>query len=247
MIREAIDKILSLAKHTAPIQTAVINGRTYTSAELAKISQPLIDNIEVHNLSGIVEYLQSDFDKRLPVIIHVISPTEVHVLTGLNDDHNRSRLIKATALLPRISFNDYYDLESFNILLQSCFVPSGLDETSTFNDRDTVLKLVGNVKDEQVMTFGDDGVSQQVTAKTGVAQVEPVVVPNPVRLKPFRTFVEIEQPLSSFVLRMKKGPAAALFEADGGAWKVTAIAEIKSYFTGLLAARIEAGEVVIVG
>ncbi|WP_138756462.1 hypothetical protein [Paenibacillus sinopodophylli] len=245
MIKEAIDKILSLSKHMAPIQTAVIAGKTYTSAELSRISESTIGNIDVHNLSGIVEYLQSDFDKQLPVIIHVISPTEVHVLTGLNSDMNRSTLIKATALLPRIKFNDYYDLESFNILLQSCFVPAGDDGMP--NDRELVLKLVGNVKDEQVVAFGDDGVSQSVTAKTGIATVEPVVVPNPVHLKPFRTFVEVEQPLSSFVLRMQKGPSAALFEADGGVWKVVAISAIKAYFTGLLGERIESGEVVIVG
>lgn len=246
MIKEAIEKVLSLSKHIAPIQTVEIDGRTYTSAELTKISKPLIGDIEVHNLSGIVEYLQSDFDKRLPVIIHVISPTKVDVLTGLNGDLNRSTLITATALLPSIKFNSYYDLESFNILLQSCFVPFD-PSTGIPNDREAVLRLVGNVKDEQVATYGDDGISQQVTAKTGVATVEQVPVPNPVHLKPFRTFVEIEQPLSSFVLRMKEGPTAALFEADGGAWKVTAIAEIKAYFQGLLKDRIEAGEVVIVG
>jgi hypothetical protein len=245
VIKEAIEKILSLSKHSSPIQMVEIDGRTYTSAELTKISKPLIANIEVHNLSGIVDYLQSDFDAKLPVIIHVISPTEVNVLTGLNDDLNRSTLIKATALLPRIKFNEYYDLESFNILLQSCFVPSAGDGMP--NDRETVLKLVGNVKDEQVVAFGDDGVSQSVTAKTGVATLEPVVVPNPVHLKPFRTFVEIEQPISSFVFRMAKGPTAALFEADGGVWKVVSISAIKAYFSSLLSERIERGEVVIVG
>ncbi len=246
MIKEAIEKILTLSKHMAPIQTVEINGRTYTSAELTKISKPLISSIEVHNLSGIVDYLQSDFDYKLPVIIHVISPTKVDVLTGLNGDLNRSKLIEASALLPRIRFNEFYDAESFNILLQSCFVPADLNNPIP-NDRETVLRLVGNIKDEQVMEFGDNGISQQVSAKTGVATVENVPVPNPVHLKPFRTFVEIEQPVSSFVLRMKKGPEAALFEADGGAWKVTAIAAIKDYFQALLSARIEAGEVVIVG
>lgn len=245
VIKEAIEKILSLSKHTAPIQTVVIDGRTYTSAELTKVSRPLIGSIEVHNLSGIVEYLQSNFDHQLPVIIHVISPTKVEVLTGLNGDLNRSKLIEASALLPKISFNQYYDLESFNILLQSCFVPTNIDDL--INDREIVLKLVGNVKDEQVMTYGDDGVSQSVSAKTGIATVENVVVPNPVHLKPFRTFVEIEQPLSAFVFRMQKGPTAALFEADGGAWKVVAIDKIKSYFSEHLADRIEAKEVVIVG
>ena len=229
MIKSAIEYILSLSKHTAEIQTDIINGQVYTNSELRKIDEPRIGSIDVHNLSGIVEYLQSDFDVQLPVIIHVISPTKVEVLTRLNGNLNRSTLIEATALLPKINFNEYYDLESFNILLQSCFVP--FDSANPMpNDREDVLRLVGNVKDEEVMSYGDDGISQQVSAKSGVATVENVPVPNPVHLKPFRTFVEIEQPLSSFVLRMRKGPSAALFEADGGAWKVMAIAEIKAYF-----------------
>lgn len=245
MIKEAIDKILSISKFTAPIQTVELGGRTYTSAELTQISKPTIGSIEVHNLSGIVEYLQSDFDHKLPVIIHVLSPTEVRVLTELNGDLKRSTLISATALVPTIKFGSYYDVESFNILLQSCFVQSSVDDLQ--NSCGAVLRVVGNVKDESVKTFGDNGISQQVTAKTGVATVENVAVPNPVHLKPYRTFVEIEQPLSAFVLRMQDGPSAALFEADGGAWKVVAISAIKSYLDSQLRKRVEANEVVIVG
>lgn len=56
-------------------------------------------------------------------------------------------------------------------------------------------------------------------------------VPNPVILAPYRTFPEIEQPLSKFIFRMKndRGPEAALFEADGKAWRNKAIRDIKEY------------------
>ncbi|MNW60692.1 hypothetical protein D3C74_386970 [compost metagenome] len=70
------------------------------------------------------------------------------------------------------------------------------------------------------------GMTQSVVAKTGVATVEDVKVPNPVLLAPYRTFVEVEQPESSFVFRMKDGPSAALFEADGGAWRNDVIANV---------------------
>lgn len=49
---------------------------------------------------------------------------------------------------------------------------------------------------------------------------------------PFRTFIEIEQPESEFLLRAKKGYEGiefALFEADGGAWKKEAIDNIAAY------------------
>ncbi len=100
------------------------------------------------------------------------------------------------------------------------------------NDKAKILKIVGNIKDKAVRQYGDDGITQQVTAKTGLALVEDVPVPNPVMLAPFRTFMEVEQPESKFVFRMKRGddgPECALFEADGGAWKLEAMKRIKAY------------------
>jgi len=235
VIREAIDRILGLAD----VKTEKIGNQVFTSSNLSLVKESTAETLKVRNLSGIIDYLTNDFDKKLPVLIHVESPTQVNVLTGFNRDLNRSGLVVATALLPDIQFGRYYDIESFNILLQSCFV-----ETDT---RGHLLKIVGNVRDENVTSYGDDGTSQQVTAKTGVATVEQVKLPNPVWLKPFRTFVEIEQPETAFVFRMKDGPSAALFEADGGAWKIIAIREIKQYLTESLSKRVEAGEVVIVG
>ena len=69
--------------------------------------------------------------------------------------------------------------------------------------------------------------------KTGIASKGEAVVPNPVRLRPFRTFVEVEQPESAFVFRMRQdsddGVECAVFEADGGAWKNAAMENIKKY------------------
>ena len=44
-----------------------------------------------------------------------------------------------------------------------------------------------------------------------------------------RTFSEIEQPESNFVLRVDRDANIALFEADGGAWKNAAVARIRDY------------------
>src|SRR5437870_4623366 len=81
---------------------------------------------------------------------------------------------------------------------------------------------------------GSDGFSQTVTVKAGITRVEKAIVPNPVTLIPFRTFREVEQPSSSFILRLTGGekPKAALFEADGGQWKLEAIKNIKAFFDG---------------
>ena len=106
-------------------------------------------------------------------------------------------------------------------MLQSSFADKG--------DKEVLLQYTGLVRDEAVKTTGDDGISQKVTVKTGVASVGEAIVPNPVILAPYRTFAEIEQPESKFIFRMKEGPSAAIFVADGGAWKNDAILRIREY------------------
>ncbi|HUW08460.1 MAG TPA: hypothetical protein VM537_01965, partial [Anaerolineae bacterium] len=81
-------------------------------------------------------------------------------------------------------------------------------------------------------------VSQTVSVRRGMSQTTQVVVPNPVTLKPYRTFREIDQPESPFLLRARNPkneegvPEFALFEADGGAWRLTAVERIKDYLAG---------------
>lgn len=235
MIKEAIDRILELAE----IQTEKIGDQVFTNSRLEPVYESLADKLVVRNLTGLVDYLKADFDQKLPVVIHIESPTRVSVVTGFNRDFRRNTLIVADALLPNIRFDAYYDLENFNVLLQSCFVPN--------DTRDKLLRIVGNVKDENVTSYGDDGISQSVTAKTGIATFENVPLPNPVNLKPFRTFVEIAQPESAFIFRMKDGPSAALFEADGGEWKLRAIDAIKLYLLDELGEQIKANQVILIG
>nr|WP_228728307.1 hypothetical protein [Brevibacillus composti] len=235
MLKEALQYLIGLGN--AKIFNSV-SGQEYASQTVHLLKRPTPDALVVRNLSGLVDYLIHNYDNQPPVLVHVASPTQVDVLSTFNTDYNRNHLLRAEALLPKIPFGQFLDTEQFNILLQSCFVSN--------EDRAMVLKVIGNIKEETVSTFGDDGVSQQVTAKTGVATVENVVVPNPVTLKPFRTFVEIEQPESEFIFRMRTGPAAGLFEADGGTWKLTAIARIKDYLQAALEDEVTNGKVTII-
>lgn len=65
----------------------------------------------------------------------------------------------------------------------------------------------------------------------GVASKADAMVPNPVDLTPFRTFMEVKQPSSKFVFRIsgEETPQFKLVEAEGGIWKYEAIANIKDY------------------
>lgn len=234
MIREAIEYIVGLGRTDIYEE----NGQQYSTNKLYLLEEPKAAQLDIRSLSGLVEYIKSNFDGQAPLMIHVESPTEVTVFTQLNNDRNREYLIKATAMLPNFRYENWYDPETFNIKLQSGFVKN--------TDRDIVLKVVGNIREEDVKTYGDDGVSQTVTAKVGVAQVGQVEVPNPVALAPYRTFVEVEQPTSNFVFRMKNGPSSALFEADGGAWKFEAMKNVKTYLEDALAEELEVGKINII-
>ncbi|MED1801823.1 hypothetical protein [Brevibacillus porteri] len=234
MIKEALQYVAGLAN----TRLEHVGDQVFSTQKLYVVDQPTPANILVRSLSGIVEYLQSEFDWTEKLMIHVKSPTEVEVFSTFNRDFQRNVLIKAEAMLPTFRFDHFFDTEHFNIKLQSMFVPN--------DDRATLLKLVGNIKEDSVKEFGDDGISQTVTAKTGVATVGEVLVPNPVVLMPFRTFVEVDQPASNFVFRMQKGPTCALFEADGGAWKLEAMKNIKEYLGAALAAEIKGGKLYII-
>lgn len=234
MIKEALQYLIGLGK----AEISEENGQIYSDKKLHLLEQPIVSPFKVHTLTGLVDYLKSEFDGDENVMIQIVSPTEVSVKSRFNQDARRDFFISAEALLPHFRFDSWYDTEEFNIKLQSCFVKN--------EDRDIMLKVVGNIKEDQVKTVSDDGVSQAVVAKVGVASVGNVEVPNPVKLAPYRTFVEVEQPESDFVFRMQNGPRCAIFEADGGAWKNDAIENIKEFLYTALKEKVESGRVTII-
>ena len=140
--------------------------------------------------------------------------------------------------MPNFNYGRFHDTEELIIAFQSKFTPT--------KDRDLLLKVIGNVKEENVRTTGDNGIAQAVTIKTGVASADDVLVPNPVTLAPYRTFLEVEQPESDFIFRMKDCPSGAIFEADGGAWRNEAILNVRAYLQSQLSLEIEAGRITII-
>lgn len=219
--QEALKYLVNLGEEKDPI--VMLDQGTFTKASLSRVKEAKASVLTVSTLTGLVDYIKSDLDK-LPekLLIQVISPREVALYSPLNADREREQYISAEAILPdNVVYDRFIGTEQFNIMLQSAFVDVGT--------KSALLKYTGLIQDEAVKTTGDDGVSQQVTVKTGVASVGQAIVPNPVELAPYRTFPEVEQPISKFIFRMQEGPRAALYEADGEAWRNKAILSIKEY------------------
>lgn len=219
--KEALDYLVQLG-YEKDVLVETEQG-LFSKVPLNRVKYPLVETLEVSTLTSIVDFLKANIDEYPGKwLIQVVSPEMVRVLTPINSDNYRNEIIRASAILPNnIIYDRFIDTERFNIMMQIGFVDN--------EHKKLLLKFTGLIKDEAVKSVGDDGVSQGVTIKTGVASVADAKVPNPVVLAPYRTFPEIEQPESKFIFRMKTGPMAAIFESDGGAWKNEAMRSIKKY------------------
>lgn len=239
MIKEAMQFLLSQAKQTEFHEK---NGELYSNVNLSKIEEPTRIAISIQSLTGAVDFIKDNFDEDDKVLVTVLDEKSLKVQTVLNDNKYRETVLNVDADVPEKTLDRYMDLEKFNIQLQSQFVPT--------DDSAKILQIIGNLRSENVKNLGDDGTTQIVEVKKGVTIAQDQAVPNPVYLKPFRTFTEIAQPESPFVFRLKQERDevyAALFEADGGAWRNEARISIKDYLTIELKAEVKAGEVLIIG
>ena len=227
MIKSALEYIVGLRKP----ETVLIGGSTYADKELKRISyNPKAEAICFNTLSSLVEYIKQGEEKfNEKMIVHVISPTKVELYSTLDFERSREYIAIINAQVPEFDFNNFINHEKFLIAVQSKFI------NNIKTDKELILKFAGTVERGTVETYGDDGITQKATVKSGIVSKTDAIVPNIVNLQPYRTFVEVEQPVSSFVFRMKEdkhkyeGVTCGLFEADGGVWKIEAMENIKNY------------------
>ncbi|HEM3471321.1 TPA: hypothetical protein U1B27_000017 [Streptococcus suis] len=230
-IKDALEYAVKLANKEEKI-IAADNGKLYYDENVHYLKEldtrPIPPRLYLNTLDSLVDYLKTDLDqlgnKRVLVIVE--SPKEVIVYEELDKDANRARLVEVKSMTPDIHFGRYEEASDFNIMLQSRFVDA--------EDRGTVLEFASALKIDNGTEIVDNGVSQTATIKTGVASLGQAKAPNPVTLRPYRTFAEVEQPASQFIYRIDKEGYMALFEADGGKWKLDAINNIATYLKSKL-------------
>jgi len=230
MLQKMIDRILALA----PIQTFELKGRMYTKNNLSQITPPEFvhpEPLTLNTLSGMVDYVNS-LDARLKkvVFLQVDAFNSISLLGELQPENSNKRFKYAKSVLSVNAFGFsnpqspiWYDLENFVIALQSQFVRNESIEV--------MLGHLGNLANETVVTHTDDTLSQSIQIETGITTRSSVKVTNPVTLQPHRTFLEVTQPESTCIFRLKSkgGMQCALFISDGGAWKLDAINNIKEW------------------
>ena len=230
--------VKELAERMAEPATLTVGNKTFAVAPSDwKVLAPTVAQVaplKVSTLAALVDYVVDVRDgwTKEQVLVVVESPTSVAVLDALEGEEQgfrRKRYIEANAAGCGFRFGTFHDSESFCIMLRTLFEATP--------ERDELLLLVASIAENNVRETLDDGVQQEVTTRRGVTVVNRQAVKPVWKLTPYRTFREVEQPASEFVVRLRQGegsPCVALFEADGGAWAVEAMQNVAEDLAGKL-------------
>jgi hypothetical protein len=245
---EAVQNIIDVAQEAKDIKEIDLNGLKLHNVVLYDNRQELalVPTLKMATLGSIVHYIQSEMDTpadqvSTQLVLHVVSPTLVKLYSPIISDKGgkpgRQCYAQAEVTPPAFPYKQWQAPEDFIIALHTLFVmPEAADDKK--NQRNQLLTFVSKITGEKVTTSEDDGYTQKVTAMTSAAMRGEVAVPNPVWLRPRRTFPEVAQPASPFVLRVKDGkqgelPWLALFEVDT-AWTLEAVKSIADELNKLL-------------
>lgn len=236
MIREAIDRIISMSE----IRTATINELTYVKAnqQVTRLKapehykpRPLLFN----TLTGFADYIRANPDNLddFNLFVQVTRHNSVELRGPLQSDNDNIRFTYAAAHPDGVgfSFGTWHTIEDMIILLQTtCARGEGIE-----TDIDAIIDLISNIASEHIHLQQDDGFSQQIEIRSGLSTKSAVKVENPVRIRPWQTFVEVEQPEMVAILRFRevkdKMPMVGLFSSTSTVWQLETAAKIREWFT----------------
>lgn len=240
-IKNAIEYVFDHVKKSQEPNIFVSpTGRLYAKDRLIEINDdPVVEPIQAHTLDSLIDYiLESPEELEDHITIQVTSPTRVVAFSAPRySDAKRNVYFEATALLPQFKYDYYYDQEDFVLKLRSCFAKKG--------DVESLIFAASNLASVNEQNFSDDGISQQAVINTGIVSKERALLPASPVLYPYRTFMEIDQPGSPFIFLAKNsddGPMLKLEEADGGSWRLEAMAAIKEYLQFKIESMLSAGK-----
>ena len=237
MLKEAINEIEKLSAPTIH----EFEGSVFSNQQLVHImdKKPMPRCIDLTGLDSICKMVRNEAEHvGLQIFIQVKDYKSVSVFTELDEDEDRLYLYKCVADTPAVTTDRFMAYEKAVIELRSLYIPN---EGTQY-----LLKLLSSISNESKVTSSDNGVTQQVEARSGIALSSMVPVEPRVTLQPFRTFIEVAQPASEFLLRINERGEIGFFPADGGVWKLEATRNVAAYFEEKLQDLIDNGTVVVI-
>lgn len=241
MIEKALRYLVGLKDN----KTYVIDGITYSDNDLVRVTERkrYPERKTVNSLDAIAKLISAEYatigeqaGEANPLFIRVIDPKTVEVFTRPDQFQKRTYAYQAECV--DADFREgWRDQQAAIIEIKSRFIPT--------EDSEYLLGLISRMKKEEGVRSDDNGVSQTITAKSGVSLVAVEGVKPRLNLRPFRTFREVEQPDSEFILRLDDNGRVGLFEADGGIWRMEAKDNIAAYFETRLHDMVADGRLVV--
>lgn len=242
MLKAAIEKIQALCKP----EVREIQGRFFTIRGDGDYKQirPEVDypeELSLNSLDALILLVKSEAVSSGNGLIYITIPNHktvdcfTHPMETLR--MARSRLYVATATdVPGWESKVQLPFEEAMIALRTRFQAT--------NDTEYAMKLLSDITTGSKITYNDNGVATSIVTKRGIdlqsnAAIRPIIT-----LRPYRTFQEVEQPASQFLIRINER-GISFIEADGGMWKLKARQTVKDYLCEKLAEEISSGKVAV--
>ena len=242
MLKAAIEKIQELcAPHLFNIDGHHYLGDNSGCDTDVKPDLETVECINLSSLDALVKFVKTEAVKRHEAVyITIPNHKTVECFTHPYDRlrQNREYLYTAEATdVPGWGEKVALPFEEAIIALRTRFQPT--------NDTEYALKLLSDITTGSKVTFNDNGVATSVVTKRGIDLQSNTTIRPIISLRPYRTFQEVEQPASEFLIRINERNITFI-EADGGMWKLAARNTVKAYLEQALEAEIQAGSVVVV-
>ena len=242
MLKEAIEKIEEMAKP----QIVEVNGVTYAvekSGVAFEIRQVLDrpDEKALSSLDALIQIVKTEALRLYtpPIYIEAEGYSEVSCFlrTDPEQRYNRDYLYSVEATdVPGWADKTELPFEEALIAIRTRFQPSP--------DADYLLRLLSEITSGAKVTYADNGIATTVVSQKGISLQSSEAIRPIITLRPYRTFQEIDQPVSEFHIRIGER-SIRFIEADGGMWKLHARRTIVEYLNDHLVEEREDGRVVI--
>lgn len=241
MLKAAIEKILEIANpviYQAMGEEFVITKDGEIRQIRTELDTP--DTLALNSLDSLVKMVKSEASNaEEPLYITV--PTHLKVICFGQPHADRRNLrqfyyeVKATDV-PGWDAVTKLPFDQAAVALQTRFQDSV--------DREYAMQLLSQITTGAKVTYNDIGVATNVVTSKGVALQQNSTIRPLVKLRPYRTFQEVEQPEGLFLIRIDER-GITFTEADGGMWKLEARKTIVNYLTECLRDLVEIGGVII--
>lgn len=243
MLKELIEHI---QKTTQPLITTV-NGSTFRITSDGGVAEILPtqfhpDTLDLNSLDALVTLVKTEASE-LDAPLYITVP-----------NHRTVRCFGQPGCYEERCFRQFYyeanatDVPGWEPKATLGFEEAQIALRTRFQETpDTLyaMKLVSDISLGAKVVYNDNGIATTITTQKGVAlqtneQIRPLV-----KLRPYRTFQEVEQPESIFLIRVSDR-GISFIEADGGMWKLSARETIKKYLESRLEQEVSEGSVHVV-